>query len=96
MTTCGNIINMIRLMRIHRQLLHKILTKLICFPYKGNPAHQHNLSTLQIEIWACEACDTTSDTSWGGDLSSRIRASDFVVSIHNVAVVCAFEPLDGR
>jgi len=31
----------------------------------------------------------------GGDLSSRVRASDFVVSIHHIAVVCAFEPRDG-
>jgi len=29
-------------------------------------------------------------------LSSRVRASDLVVSIHNVAAVCAFEPRDGR
>jgi len=30
--------------------------------------------------------------SWGGDLSSCVRASDFIVSINNIAVVCAFEP----
>jgi len=32
----------------------------------------------------------------GGDLSSRVRASVFIVSIHNVAVVWAFEPRGGR
>jgi len=33
---------------------------------------------------------------WGGDLSSRVRASGFIVFIHNAAVVCAFEPRGGR
>jgi len=40
--------------------------------------------------------DILNSQNWGADLSSRVGASVFIVSIHNVAVVCVFEPRGGR
>jgi len=44
----------------------------------------------------CSALGMHWGMHWGGYLSSRVRAFDFIVSIHNVAVECAFEPRGGR